>query len=219
MTRVFLLVGLLVSLPAYAQQIAIFPAGTTNHNAAKPLFQFAVQPTCGGPVAVENMGRTDRPDVFAWPQPSNHALDCSVRTASTPVATLAPLAPNGYQAALKLGSGAFGPLSNAFLAPALQSAVTVVAGQPFRVLMNHDGLFTTGYRLYIDNVKVGADLPLSALSNGVVTAPAPGVSVGNHTVELSAFGPAGEGPRSVALPFQGVAPLPSAGSNLRIVQP
>lgn len=65
---------------------------------------------------------------------------------------------------------------------------SLVVGQAFQVQADHDGVNTDGYRVIIDGVQVGADMPLSALVAGVVTslqiaAPARGT----HTVGLQAF--------------------------------
>lgn len=61
-------------------------------------------------------------------------------------------------------------------------------GQVYSLLADHDGTDTIGYRVYLDGVKVGADLSMNALAAGVVTvsslvAPARGT----HTLQMSAF--------------------------------
>jgi hypothetical protein len=67
---------------------------------------------------------------------------------------------------------------------------TLVAGTPYGVMADHDGVNTTGYRVLVDGAQVGADLPFSALAGGVVTSATLTVPArGSHTIQLAAFNP------------------------------
>ena len=97
------------------------------------------------------------------------------------------------------------------------SPCVVEVGKAFSVLADHDGVNTTGYRLYLDNVKVGADIPMSALVAGTVTISAGvGPARGSHTVQLAAFNADGE-TRGVAFPFTTKLQAPTAPTNQRII--
>lgn len=65
---------------------------------------------------------------------------------------------------------------------------TLVVGDSFTLQADHDGVNTIGYRVFVDNAKVGSDVPMTALTSGVVSvssliAPARGA----HTIQLAAF--------------------------------
>jgi len=71
---------------------------------------------------------------------------------------------------------------------ACPSPCTVDVGQAFTVTASHGGQNTTGYRIYVDGVKVGSDLPFSQLSSGTVTVAAlVAPARGTHTIQLAAF--------------------------------
>jgi len=54
------------------------------------------------------------------------------------------------------------------------AAQSVVTGAPFSVTAGHDGANTDGYRLFVDGVQVGADVPKAqALAGTTVTLTAP----------------------------------------------
>jgi hypothetical protein len=96
-----------------------------------------------------------------------------------------------------------------------QSAPSVPTNTPFRVVANHDGVATTGYRVYLDTVKHGADIPVSARTNGEVTFNIAGIpAAGPHRVEVSAFNDAGE---SARLPLAFHVGPPNVPSGVRIV--
>jgi hypothetical protein len=68
------------------------------------------------------------------------------------------------------------------------SPCTLTLGAAYSVAADHDGLNTTGYRVYVDGVKVGNDVPLSQLASGAVTISglvAPGR--GQHSLQVAAF--------------------------------
>lgn len=201
-----------------AQTMSLFPTGTQDPNAVAPILSFPVTATCDQPKQAETVAATDRPDGAIWSD-VNPARDCVADLRSTPMSSLPTLAPSGYQAAIKVGSGKYGTLSNAFLAPAAQTGCQVVSGQPFSVLMDHDGKITTGYRLYIQGSQVGPDYPAaSVFSNGVVTLPHTGLAAGAFTAEVGAFNASGE-VKSPTTSCQSVLPRPSAGTNTRVRQP
>ena len=85
----------------------------------------------------------------------------------------------------------------------------------FVLAFDHNGVDTTGYRLFVDNVKVGADLPVSALQAGSASFNVPGVGPGPHSIRVTAFGPGGE-TSSAALTFTVPQLPPTAPTNLRI---
>lgn len=68
----------------------------------------------------------------------------------------------------------------------------------------------SGYRCYLDNVKVGTDLPATAR-----TCAFPGQASGSHTVAVSAFNTFGESAKT-AVPFTVGGP-PSPPTNLRLI--
>lgn len=95
------------------------------------------------------------------------------------------------------------------------TAPIVTANQPFQVLLDHDGLHTLGYRLYLDEVQTGPDIPVSSLVNGVLTIPVASVPRGAHSVRVSAFN-ADHEVSSLPLAFEAKDPAPNAPTNLRI---
>jgi hypothetical protein len=104
--------------------------------------------------------------------------------------------------------------------PAYAQTPTVPANTPFTVVADHDGLNTTGYRCYIDGVRVGSDLPASARVNGKVTCPMPGQATGSHSAIIAALNGASVETRSPSLSFNSVTPPPTppnAPSNLQII--
>jgi len=104
---------------------------------------------------------------------------------------------------------------NPYSAPA-QSA-TVTAGKAFKVVALHDGVDTVGYRVYVDGVKVGADVGAAALVGGSVTLDVPAIAAqGAHTIQVAAFNGGGEA-RSPALAFSVVPTVPNAPTGLRII--
>lgn len=93
----------------------------------------------------------------------------------------------------------------------------LTAGVPFTAAATHDGLNTTGYRVYIDTVKVGADLPLTALQSGTVTfGPFVAPARGTHTIQLSAFNPDIE-TKGDLFTFTTVLPAPAKPGPLRLI--
>lgn len=94
---------------------------------------------------------------------------------------------------------------------------SLTVGQTFSLNATHDGANTTGYRVYLDGVKVGADLPLSALTSGSVSVAAlVAPARGSHTVQLGAFNPDSE-TKSDPLSFTTTLPAPSKSGPVRIV--
>lgn len=72
----------------------------------------------------------------------------------------------------------------------------------------------TGYRIYLDGVKLGADI---AAAPGTTTVP--GVitnTAGPHNIEVSAFNATGEGP-TAKLVVTAILPLPGPPTNLKIL--
>jgi len=90
----------------------------------------------------------------------------------------------------------------------------VAAGSALTAAADHTGANTTGYRLYIDGAKVGADMPMSSLAAGVLTVPVPPLSGGAHTIEVSAFNPVSE-TKSAPLAVFAWAP-PDAPGGVRV---
>ena len=92
---------------------------------------------------------------------------------------------------------------------------TVRVGQSFSLAFDAStSTDVTGYRVYLDTVKVGADIPATP---GTTTVPSLSVSVaGSHTIEVSAFNAGGESPR-VGLTFTALPTVPTPPANLRIV--
>jgi len=80
----------------------------------------------------------------------------------------------------------------------------VVQGAAFQVAFDHNqgctsssggtiAQCTTGYHVYVDDVKLPADIPASAWANGVVTSGAMTIgTVGNHSINIAAFNSDGE---------------------------
>jgi hypothetical protein len=97
-----------------------------------------------------------------------------------------------------------------------QAPPSVPLNQPFQLVADHDGVNTTGYRCFLDGVKVGADLPVPAGTVKTITcAFAALATAGAHTASVSAFNASGEGRLDVAVNV----PLPPPGkpSNPRIL--
>jgi hypothetical protein len=81
---------------------------------------------------------------------------------------------------------------------------------PLTISATHDGLYTTTYHLAIGGVGTyAADLPVSALTGGVIAFNVPGLpTIGNYQVVLTAIGPGGS-TSSTPFAFTLVAPKPS----------
>jgi hypothetical protein len=92
--------------------------------------------------------------------------------------------------------------------------------RPFTVAADHNGVDTTGYRIYLDNSSTpAADIPVSQRVGGVITSPALTVTArGTHTVQVAAYNQDGEA-RSAALTFvaQGTPPTAPAGLRVQVV--
>jgi hypothetical protein len=97
---------------------------------------------------------------------------------------------------------------------------TIQSGRSFSVLFDASVVdathgAATGYRLYIDNTKVGPDLAASpgttTIPNQILTTP------GEHTIEVSAFNASGEGAKTPPLKVTITVPLPGTPTNLRIL--
>ena len=103
------------------------------------------------------------------------------------------------------------------LTASAQVPVDVVAGVVLTGEFDHDGANTTGYRLFVDNNKSGADLPMTARNAaGVVTFTVPALTRGAHTIALSAFNQDAESARA-AVSVQAKLPTPGTPKGLRIV--
>jgi hypothetical protein len=107
--------------------------------------------------------------------------------------------------------------------PAYAQTPTVPSNTPFSVVADHsDGTGTpaTGFRCYIDGVRVGNDLPLSARVGGKVTCAMPGQPAGGHSAIVAALNGVSIEARSPSLAFTAVTPPPTppnAPSNLQII--
>lgn len=101
--------------------------------------------------------------------------------------------------------------------PAYAQVPTVPANTPFSVVSDHVDVGTpaTGFRCYVDTIKIGNDLPLSARVNGKFTCAMPGQTIGNHTVQTSAFNAFGE-TRSATFAVTVGGP-PAGPTNLQIM--
>lgn len=107
-----------------------------------------------------------------------------------------------------------------------QTAVT--ANTPLKLAATVTGgtsTNTTGYRLYVDGTKVGADIPFNTPTNvgGTLTLDVPGQPVGPHTLQIGVFNNAfnnGQEFKSSVLNIVASAavppPVPVIPTNLRI---
>ena len=100
-------------------------------------------------------------------------------------------------------------------AAAQEPVPEVGAGAAFSIAFEHDAVDTTGYRIKIDDVQVGPNVPLTALQDGTATIEIPGVAAGTRVLTVEAFGPGGVG--SASLKFFAKPAAPSAPLNLRII--
>lgn len=108
-----------------------------------------------------------------------------------------------------------------FAAPAAAQTLcpnpcVLTVGQTYSLLADHDGVDTTGYRVFVDNVKIGTDLSMNALLSGVATvsglvAPARGP----HAIQLAAFNEDWE-VKSDPFPFTVKKKSPSKPGSSRI---
>lgn len=103
--------------------------------------------------------------------------------------------------------------------PANAQTPSVQTNQPFRVQATHDGANTELYRLYVDGVQVGPDVPVSqALSGTTVTLPHAGLSQrGGHTVQIAALNSDHPEVRSAPLAFDVKMPPPNAPTGVVLV--
>jgi hypothetical protein len=92
----------------------------------------------------------------------------------------------------------------------------VYANTPFKIAADHDGLYTSTYRLYRDNVVV-ATLPSGALVGGLVTFDSLGLEAGTYVFQMSAVGDGGEATSSGFTVVVKV-PAPNAPTMLRIIR-
>jgi hypothetical protein len=190
--------------------LGLFDASATNPNTAPVIVTMPLASQCGQAKAPETVTATGRPTEIRWDD-ADPARDCVA-----PVSlTVSARGPFGYRAAIR-STGAFGALSNRFLAAA-QTVPALAPGVAFRVALDHDGANTSGYRLLVDGVQVGGDLPMTALAGGVVTATVPGQMSGPHAISLVPVNASGAATGNPVLTVDVVVPLPRAGSNLRRV--
>lgn len=102
----------------------------------------------------------------------------------------------------------------------------VLVGQSFTVQMDHDGVNTTGYLLWIcpgivtqcsNTAQQQTDMTVRNAQGVVTFMTVPGLSTaGSYTMQAMAFNADG-GTRSATLVFDVVPPPPSAPRNLRLV--
>jgi hypothetical protein len=91
-----------------------------------------------------------------------------------------------------------------FLLPLTASAQTiqsVPAGLPLKYETTHDGFMTNVYQTLVDGVKVGGDVPKSALVNGTLTVDVPPQAAGSHTIQMVAVSLLGQTATSTPMPF------------------
>ena len=85
------------------------------------------------------------------------------------------------------------PASAQISAPLTPSHIEdVFVGRPYEVVAAHGSAGVTGFRLFIDGIQQGPDLPPSASLHGVVRTAAVIKGVGRHVVTLVAFNATGE---------------------------
>jgi hypothetical protein len=93
----------------------------------------------------------------------------------------------------------------------------LTVGQSFTLVADADPVNTTGYRIYMDGVKQGVDLPLSALQAGSITVAAiVAPARGSHTLIVSAFNPDVES-KSDPFTFTTIMAPPKKPGNLRLL--
>lgn len=93
----------------------------------------------------------------------------------------------------------------------------LTVGQAFTLVGDANPTNTTGFRLYMDGVKQGVDLPLTALQAGSVTVAAiVAPTRGTHALILSAFNQDFES-KSDPFTFTTVLPPPTKPGNLRLL--
>ena len=197
-----------------AATIALFAAGVVDANTATPVATPVTysSPLCGQVRLPESPPPILNPAIVFWDETA--PTECRVTV--TPQVAALPVG-SGYTAAVKIGTGLYGPPSTAFSVSAAQ-VPTIIAGQPFTVRAPHDCANATAYRLYLDGAQAGADLPLSACASGMITAASSGVPAGSHTAALAAVDAVGE-LRGPALTFQATAPRTTAPGLPTVTQP
>lgn len=100
---------------------------------------------------------------------------------------------------------------------AVQLSDSIKANQPFTVMVDHDGIDTTSYTLYVNGV-LNVTLPATALVNGSVSFPfAQGMPKGSYTFVARAIGPGGE-TNSDSLALSVTPGPPNKPNNPRIVK-
>lgn len=99
-------------------------------------------------------------------------------------------------------------------------ACTIQAGKTFSVLFDAPAVSAdagppTGFRLYINDVKVGPDIVASA---GTTTIPGQSIlTPGTHTIQVTAFNASGESAKTPPLQLTVTVALPGPPTNLRIL--
>lgn len=98
-----------------------------------------------------------------------------------------------------------------------QDIQALEVGKTYRLAADHSGVNVTAFRVYVDGVKVGEDLPASALTAGVVTtSDLPGLTAGAHSLQLAAVNGDREA-KSAPLAVTVEPKTPDAPTNLRLV--
>lgn len=74
-------------------------------------------------------------------------------------------------------------------APASAQEFQPTTDQAFGVLSTHDGLYTQGYRLLVNDSAVGPVVPVSARADGAIRLNVPnGLPKGSHSIQVEAIG-------------------------------
>lgn len=225
---------LLLAIPAYAQAtVNTYASSATDPNTSKPLSTVVYTPTCNQVPGGAEVTPIANPTDGYWLEASGKT-ECRVNVqqqiSALPVGS-------GYKAALKIGSGVFGPFSNAFAVAAQTShpcdgtdptSGSVVAGTRTLTWCYPDGAdggsSITGWAIYVDgvrtlvtNVSVGSSANASgrrAYSASIT------VATGTRTIREAPVNAIGEGNQSpvYTLTVQAPATVPTGTPGTRGVQ-
>lgn len=98
-----------------------------------------------------------------------------------------------------------------------QAQTNVVINKNFQVAATHDGVNALGFRLFVDNVKVGTDIPVAQLVGGTVTTPPVQITTrGAHSIQIASYNEDWE-VKSAPLNITGVKAAPNAPSLPTII--
>lgn len=220
------LVALLCAAPVYAQAatVAIFDPAAVNPNTATPIAPPVIytMPLCGQPFVAEATPPIINPTLGEYTDPANSTQDCTIDI-HPQLVTL----PDGaeYLAAMKLGTGLYGPLSTPFAlqvthpCDGVPATSATVAGGTRTFSWCFSGLDTNGNVTTVTSWALYTGAVRSVLTGVIVGATANAIGLKLYTafivvpngstlpLQVAAVNVVGEAAKSPVFTVQVVAPV------------